>query len=286
MVINELLKKGVALIQGKQYINPVLESILVLSRILEVDKSYIWAHGDEGVSDQTRDRFLEIMNMRKEDIPLEYIFNQREFYGIDFYVEEGVLIPRPETELLVDYVIEYVNKKYRDQSIKILEIGIGSGAISLSLGKILDKARVYGVDIEDVPLRVSGKNLQDLNLNNVEFFKSDLFENVRSRGLKDFQVILSNPPYIESGEISKLQKQVKNYEPATALDGGADGLDFYRRISKEAMFYLNRGGLLIYEIGYKQGPKVKSILEDLGYENIEVLKDYQGHDRIVVCFNR
>lgn len=286
MVINKLLEKGVALIQGKQYVNPVLESILVLSRILDVDKSYIWAHGDEEVTGQIRDRFLEIMEKRQEGIPLEYIFKEGEFYGINFYLEEGVLIPRPETEFLVDYVIDYVNKNYRDERIKILELGIGSGALSLSIGSFLEGAKIYGVDIEDIPLRVSGKNLQDLKLNNVEFFKSDLFEGVASRGLEDFQVILSNPPYIVREEISKLQKEVRDHEPIRALDGGLDGLDFYRRISKEAKSYLGKDALLIYEIGYDQGDKVKEILVGLGYRDIEILKDYQGHDRIVVAFNR
>lgn len=282
MVIGELIAKGMALIEGKEFSNPRLESILVLSQLLKVDKSYIYIHKDEEVEESIREKFIDIMKRRAQGKPLQYLLSEEEFMGLSFYLEEGVLIPRPDTEILVEFLIEYIKK---NKSANVLDIGVGSGAISLSIAAYCPQTRVYGIDIEEIPIRVSNKNKERLKIENAFFYKGDLFEALEDNNLDEtFHIIVSNPPYIKSADIEGLQVEVKSHEPLTALDGGEDGLDFYRRISQRASDYLVAAGMLIYEIGFDQGQEVVDILSREGFKNISILKDYQGHDRVVYGF--
>lgn len=282
MVINDLLKEGVTLMKGLAYANPILESILVLSHILKEDKVYIYTYGDKEVDKDQAQEFIKLMGKRAKGYPLSYLLGKKEFMGLDFYVEEGVLIPRPETEILIEYIIDKINKEFMGKKISILDIGVGSGAIALSLGKNCPQAKIYGVDLHPKPIEVANINKERFGLDNVDFYQGDLFEPIEELedGVK-FDIIISNPPYIRSGDIEKLQKDVKDFEPRSALDGGEDGLDFYRRISKEARGYLKENGILVYEIGYDQGADVRKILENEGFSHINLLEDFQGHDRII-----
>lgn len=285
MVISELLNKGVTLIEGKEYSDPILESILVLSTILNVDRTYVYTHLDKEVSQASQERFISIMEKRKAGHPLQYLLKEKQFMGLDFYVEEGVLIPRPETEIMVEYIIDYIEKNYGVKQVNVLDIGIGSGAISLSIAKYLENTRVYGIDIGYIPIKVANINKDRFGLENVEFYQGDLFEPLESAGVKEkFHIIISNPPYIKSKDIEKLQEEVRNFEPMLALDGGEDGLVFYRKITAQSKGYLKSKGMLIYEIGYDQGLDVKEILIEEGFKDISILKDYQGHDRVVLGF--
>lgn len=284
MVVSELIAKGMALIEGKEYSNPRLESILVLSQLLNVDKNYIYIHGDKKVEESIRLKFIDIMEKRAKGNPLQYLLNQEEFMGLCFYVEKGVLIPRPDTEILVAFIIEYINKNKRN-SINVLDIGVGSGAISLSIAEYCPDTRVYGIDIENIPIKVASLNKERLKISNAHFYQGDLFGALEENNIEEkFHIIVSNPPYIKTGDIEGLQIEVKKYEPLIALDGGEDGLNFYRRISKDALDYLQPEGMLIYEIGFDQGSEVMNILNKEGYKNISILKDYQGHDRVVYGF--
>ena len=280
MEINKLLRLGVDKIKGRQYGNPILEATLLLGKLLKVDKVYIYTHGDEEVPDFVVDKFFEMIDRRKEGYPIQYIINEKEFMGLDFYVEEGVLIPRPDTEILVEYVLDYIDKVYGKEKIDLLDIGIGSGAIGISIAYYKKNANVYGVDISDSALRVSNINRVRFNLNNVTLIKSDLFENIDKN--RKFHIIASNPPYISRRDMEILQEEVKNYEPKIALEGGLDGLDFYRRIIPESKCYLYQGGLLILEIGYDQNIQVRNMMEREGFINIKTLKDLQGFDRVVL----
>ena len=203
--------------------------------------------------------------------------------GLDFYLEEGVLIPRPDTETLVEYVIEYINTRYKNKNINILDLGIGSGAISLSIAHYCKNAFVHGVDISNAAIKVANVNKERLKLSNVKFYKGDLFKALEEFDLEGkFQIIVSNPPYIASGEIEGLDITVKDFEPRLALDGGVDGLDFYRKITPESKRFLDDNGLLIYEIGYDQGEAVQNILISEGFKETTILKDLQGLDRVVL----
>jgi len=260
-----------------------LESIMVISKLLKVDKSYIYTYGDKVVEDEVKDNYIDIMENIKSGYPIQYILGEREFMGLDFYLEEGVLIPRPDTEILVEYIIDYAKKRYGDENIKILDLGIGSGAISLSVAHYLKNTIVYGVDISEMAIKVANINKDRFKLSNVEFYKGDLFQALTGLSLEgEFHIIASNPPYIATKEIQNLDIKVRGFEPRLALEGGLDGLDFYRKITPMSKKYLQNQGLLIYEIGYDQGEKVKDILTLEGFKEVKILKDLQGLDRVVL----
>lgn len=282
MVINQLLKVGLEKLSGREFSNPQLEVRLILSKLLNVDKTYIYAFGDREVPEEVADEFLRLVDKRSSGYPFQYLIGEKEFMGLDFYLEEGVLVPRPDTEILVEYVLEHI-KALKTDNIKVLDLGIGSGAISLSIAYSCPQVYVYGVDIDDIPIRVSNINKERFGLKNVELLKGDLFQPLKEMKIS-FHIIASNPPYIPKAVIETLQDEVKNFEPRLALDGGEDGLDFYREISQKAKDFLVDKGLLIFEIGHDQGEAVRKIMEKDGYYNIEVKKDLQGLDRIVVGF--
>ena len=274
--INELLRKSNIEIR---------ESILILCKLLNVDRSYIFTYGDREVSDSIGKEFLQLTSKRKSGYPIQYILGEKEFMGIDFFVEDGVLIPREDTEILVNYIINYVEREYDKKNINILDLGFGSGAISISLAYYLKNADVYGIDISDDAYRIANINKSRLGLANIEFFKSDLFGAIEENQMpKKYNIIVSNPPYIESDVIETLDRGVKDFEPRIALDGGYDGLSFYRQITSMADQYLLDDGLLIYEIGYNQGQSVKKMFESSGYRDISILKDLSGNDRVVFGF--
>lgn len=267
------------LINKKEYSNPYLETILVLSKLLDVDKNYIYVHGDKEIEESIIIEFFDIMKKRVKGYPLQYLLNEVDFMGLTFYLEEGVLIPRPDTEIMVEFIIDNIDE---DEDINILDIGVGCGAIGLSIAKYCPNAKIFGIDIDDTPIRLSNKNKDLLKVENASFYQGDLFEALEKNNIGErFQLIVSNPPYIKTSDIEDLQIEVKDHEPLIALDGGVDGLDFYRKISKRAPYYLLPKGILIYEIGYNQGTQVRDILNSEGFKNISILKDYQGYDRIV-----
>lgn len=283
MEINQLLRTGVDMIKDREYGNPVLEATMVLETLLDVDRIYIYTHGKEKVEQATLDKFLELMKKRAKGYPIQYILNEKEFMGLNFYIEEGVLIPRPDTEILVEYILNYIDINYKDKSINLLDLGIGSGAIALSIANYKRHINVYGVDSSDIAMKVASINRKKFNLNNVKLYKGDLFQGIKELGLEGkFHIIASNPPYISKEEIQTLQKEVKDFEPMAALDGGEDGLDFYRIIVPESKKYLMNNGLLIFEIGWEQGKTVSNLLLDEGFKNIKILKDLQGLDRVVL----
>lgn len=296
--IGELINKGVEILGEGEYNNPLLESRLLLCHVINVDKLYTYTHKNQVVDNCFVDKFLKLIYKRKSGYPIQYILGKQEFMGIDFYVKEGVLIPRPDTEILVEYIIDLVKSKYFGDKdiIKIADLGTGSGAITLSLAYYLKDVHVYSVDVSDTALEVAAENAKRLGLESkVTLLKGDLFEPLDDLGLHNsIDIIVSNPPYIPTKDISELQKEVAEYEPRLALDGGEDGLDFYRRIVNECGKYLSSDGILAVEIGYDQGQAVKELLENAqnqaAYFNrsdrnsIICLKDLAGHDRVVVGF--
>lgn len=278
MEINDLLRKSPC---------NITESVLILCKLLDVDKSYIYTYGNEALSPSIVDKFLELMEKRATGYPLQYILGEWEFMGLDFYLEEGVLVPRPDTEVLVEYIIGHIKRKCNDVELNLLDLGVGSGAISLSIANYCKNAEVYGVDISDIAIKVANINKDRLNLSNVNFFKGNLFEALEGIDLQgEFQIIASNPPYISKDEIEKLHTTVKDFEPRLALYGGVDGLDFYRKITPISKEFLQDDGLLIYEIGFDQGKAVKDILSLEGFKEVSIIKDLQGLDRVVLGFKR
>ncbi|MDU2375063.1 peptide chain release factor N(5)-glutamine methyltransferase, partial [Anaerococcus vaginalis] len=206
-----------------------------------------------------------------EGYPLQYAIGKWNFYGLDLLVDKRALIPRYETEILVDLIInDNSNNK------KILDIGTGSGAISLALSKNLKDSKVIGVDISKKAIDLANENKIKLNINNVEFKESDIFSNIEEK----FDIIVSNPPYINKEDFEKLDNKLY-YEPQNALYGGEDGLYFYKKIIKNAKNFLNKNGKIYLEIGYDQKDSISNLLEEYGYKQIKSYKDFNDFDRII-----
>ena len=260
---------------------PRLDVELLLQKCLgDVDRIYIHMNLNKELTNEQEEKFLSMINDRINGRPIAYIVEHREFMGLDFYVKEGVLIPRPDTETLVEEIIDLC----KDKEVNILDIGTGSGAITVSLAKYLSNANLTSFDIADIPLEIGKKNaIKNGVEEKVKFVKSDLFSAIKDKGVK-FDVIASNPPYIRKSDMNTLHTQVKDYEPYNALEGGVDGLDYYRNITKQSNLYLNKGGILAYEVGHDQAQDVAMIMQNNGYTNIYTKKDIQGIDRVVIGF--
>lgn len=284
MEVNELLKLGVKELGKREYLDPISESIIILSYLQNVDKSYIYTHGNKQVNKEIVDKFLDFIEKRKEGWPLSYILKEKEFYGLNFYIEEGVLIPRPDTEILVEWIINKVNEEFKNEYLDIVELGTGSGCIALTLAYYLENIKVFAVDIDDKALKVAKINRDKLKLNNkVKFYRGDLFNGIKTLQLEGkVDIIVSNPPYIPTESISKLQIEVREYEPENALDGGESGFSYYEKIVPNSREYLKREGILAVEIGYNQGTYVKRLFNENGFKDIYIIKDFQGLDRVVV----
>ena len=222
------------------------------------------------LSESQVENVKKALEKRKKHIPLSYIFEEADFYGFKFKVNENVLIPRPETEELVELIL-----KNAEDNMSILDIGTGSGAIAITLAK-KTQAKVTAVDISKEALKIASENAKS-NGANVEFIHSDLFQNLKGR---KFDIIVSNPPYISEEEYSQLMPEVKNFEPKLALVCGEDGYAIYRKIIEKAPLFLNKNGKIYFEIGYKQADKIAEMLEKK-FKDIVVKKDLQGLDRMV-----
>lgn len=257
---------------------PRLDVETLLQKALGVDRLYILLNLDKDLSEDEEKTFNKFIEERLNNRPIAYIVGNREFMGLDFYVQEGVLIPRPDTEVLVEEVIEIAKDK---GEIDILDIGTGSGAITVSLAKYLENAKLTSVDISEIALEIAKKNAISNNVEDrINFVKSDLFSSLNKN--QKFDIIVSNPPYIKREVIDTLDKQVKDFEPYNALEGGIDGLDFYRAITTQAKDYLKEGGVLAYEVGHDQSEDVSKLMEMDGYTNIYTRKDLQQIDRVVI----
>ncbi|WP_320047050.1 peptide chain release factor N(5)-glutamine methyltransferase [uncultured Ilyobacter sp.] len=273
----QLLKQSVEYIEKNGIENPKLEAEYIFSHVLKTNRLTLTLDFTRKISEEEKKLIKEMIIKRARDKkPLQYILGEEEFFGYKFKVDERVLIPRPETELLVEQCIVLMS----DVKIPfILDIGVGSGAISVTLGKKIPASKVLGVDISDDALEVANQNKELNNAKNVKFIKSDVFQNV---SYKAFDMIVSNPPYIPEKEYKILMHEVKKYEPKLALTAEDEGLYFYKLITKKASDYLKNGGVLAFEVGYNQAQKVKDMMEDNEFENIVIVKDYHQIERIVI----
>jgi release factor glutamine methyltransferase len=248
------------------------EAEILLSKSADADTLEIYRDNPD-LSDSQIRAAESLIYRRLYSEPLSYIVGHEEFMGLTLEVGAGVLIPRPETELMAEYAIR--NRRAE----KILDLCTGSGCIALALAKGMPSSQVCGVDISDAAVEYAKRNAIRNNISNVTFLPGDLFSPFKER--RFFDLIISNPPYIRRGDISGLQPEVKEWEPKVALDGGEDGLDFYRRIIPEARFYLKNGGTLMFEMGFGQAGDIAGIIMNAGYSNLKIIKDYSGVERIL-----
>lgn len=248
-----------------------LDARLLLEEVCGTDRNTLLVHGDRAVTEEEETQFRIFIERRSTHEPLQQITGWQEFMGLRFSVTEDVLVPRQDTETLVEEVMRYL----RD-GMEILDVCTGSGCILLSLLRYSNGCRGVGCDISEKALAIAGQNAKELGIS-AQFIQSDLFESIEGR----FEYIVSNPPYIRKDMIPTLMEEVRDHEPLIALDGGEDGLDFYRKITREATEHLYSGGMLFFEIGYDQGEAVKLLMEEEGYEEVTVSQDLAGLDRVV-----
>ncbi|MFU0824879.1 peptide chain release factor N(5)-glutamine methyltransferase [Clostridium sp.] len=278
MNINQALRKAYDILKSAGIDTYMLDAQLLLQKVLNKDKLFITINRDFEISLEEEKEYFDMVELRKNKMPVKYILGECEFMGLNFNVREGVLIPRPDTEILVEEVIERIKENdYRE----ICDVCCGSGAIGISIGRFVEDTRVYCCDISDIACQVTEENINKLGMQDrVKIFKSDLLDEAIIKNRK-FDAVVSNPPYIKEEVIPTLMDDVKNYEPHIALDGGKDGLDFYRKITEQSLQVLNKGGLLAFEIGYDQGEEVQAILRDRGFTDVKCIRDLAGLNRVI-----
>jgi len=279
MTVKELLNKSIDNLKDNKIEDASLASKILLAHLLEVDKSYLLVHDNLEISEQIEKEYLKIIDRLAKGEPLQYITKTQEFMKLDFYVDKNVLIPRADTEILVEEVL-----KLTKENNKILDLCTGSGAIGISLAVYNQSAEIYLSDVSEKALEIAYKNVHIYNIEDrTKIIHSDMFKSIQE---KEFDIIVSNPPYIEKETINKLDKNVLN-EPHLALDGGKDGLDFYRIIINNSKNYIKKGGYLALEIGYNQRESVCNLLkQEKVYEEIYCKKDLGGNDRVIVAKRR
>ena len=278
--ISSLLNWTVNYFKSKNIQSARLDAEVLLSHVLRQERIYLYVHFDEPMEQNELNKFREYVKKRAQHVPIAYIIGEREFMGLPFKVTKDTLIPRPDTEILVENVLNNVDK---DKEIEIVDIGTGSGAIILSLLVNLPKAQGKTVDISSKAIEVAKENAVNLQVNDrCEFFVGDLFAPLNNN---KFDVIVSNPPYIPKKDIATLEDDVKEYEPVSALTDGGDGLSYYRRLLSEGKAYIKENGFIALEIGIYQSNDVKQIAMDNGWKNIKIIKDYAGIDRVVLAWN-
>lgn len=279
--IGDLLDIASKTLKAEDIDTYMLDAQLLLCNVLAKDKVYIITNREKEVSAKDEKEYLNLIEKRKGKMPIKYILGETEFMGLDFDIEEGVLIPRGDTEILVEEVLSIVED---DDEIEICDLCSGSGAIGISIASYRKKVRVDEIDFYNIPEKITKKNIVKHGLEDrVSFIKSDLLTEAIKEG-KKYSIIVSNPPYIKAYEIDNLMDDVKKYEPHVALDGGDDGLIFYRRIIKESKYVLKENGVLAFEIGHDQGEDVSELMKEAGFSNIKLLKDLAGLDRVLLGY--
>lgn len=272
MTYQEGLRYGQICLKAAKISEAENDAWLLMSAACRIDRNFYYVYGYEELKEEQEKEYMDFLKKRESRIPLQYITGEQEFMGLNFKVNPGVLIPRQDTEILVEEALKAITP-----GMEVLDLCTGSGCIAVSLAKFKPKAKVQGADISPEALQVSEENA-GRNGVDVRFFLSDMFEQVRG----NFDVIVSNPPYIPTGVIQGLMPEVKDFEPHLALDGREDGLWFYRILTSEGKKYLKSGGVLMAEIGCDQGKAVKRLFQEEGYCEIKVIKDLAGLDRVVI----
>lgn len=271
MNYTEAFLMGMQKLKEAQIGEAQLDARLLLEEVCGTDHNTLLCHGDREVSEAEEEQYRKALEQRAVHVPLQHLLGYQDFMGLRFQVNEYVLIPRQDTEILVEEAMRYLH-----DGMRILDLCTGSGCILLSLLHYSNDCEGVGVDISQEALQVAVQNAELLGIR-ADFLKSDLYEKVTGK----FDLLVSNPPYIERAIIPTLMEEVREYDPYIALDGGEDGLDFYRRIIGGAQDYLKRGGQILMEIGSGQAKAVSELLREAGFKEIDVCRDFAGLDRVV-----
>lgn len=277
MTYRECYEQGCRTLQAAGIEEAALDARLLLEAVCGTDRNDLLVHGEQPVAPEAEEKYLNWIRQRAEHIPLQQLTGEQDFMGLTFAVNEHVLIPRQDTEILVEEVLKELH-----DGMRVLDMCTGSGCILLSLLHYSNDCEGLGVDLSAEALEVAGRNVLKVltpeKAEHAHFLQSNLFEKVEGK----FEIIVSNPPYIASAEVEKLMPEVRDHEPRMALDGTEDGLYFYRRIIEEAGKHLVSSGMLFFEIGYDQGQAVSELMRTEGYCEVQVVQDYAGLDRVVL----
>lgn len=277
MTYRECYEQGCRTLQAAGIEEAALDARLLLEAVCGTDRNDLLVHGEQQVAPEAEEKYMNWIRQRAEHIPLQQLTGEQGFMGLTFNVNEHVLIPRQDTEILVEEVLKELH-----DGMRVLDMCTGSGCILLSLLHYSNDCEGLGVDLSAEALEVAGRNVLKVltpeKAEHAHFLQSDLFEKVEGK----FEIIVSNPPYIASAEVEKLMPEVRDHEPRMALDGTEDGLYFYRRIIEEAGKHLVSSGMLFFEIGYDQGQAVSELMRTEGYCEVQVVQDYAGLDRVVL----
>ena len=279
--IQSLLNWTINFFKQKGIESARLDAEVLLAHLLKKERIYLYVHFDEPMQEQELAAFREYVKRRAQHVPVAHIIGEKEFMGLKFKVTPATLVPRPDTEILVENAVAELGK---DSAAEITDIGTGSGAVILSMLVNMPKAKGCTVDISPEALAVARENADSLEVSDrCEFFEGDLFAPLDGRV---FDAIVSNPPYIPQKDIAGLEDDVKKYEPLTALTDGGDGLGFYRRLFSEGRAFVKDGGMMAVEIGIHQSAQVRDIAEQNGWQDVKIVKDYAGIDRVVIAWKR
>jgi release factor glutamine methyltransferase len=264
------LTTGIKALEEAKIEEAKLDAWYLLEYYFHITRAEYLMYPEREITNLQMKEYESLINTRSNNIPLQHITGEQEFMGLNFMVSPAVLIPRQDTEVLVEEVMKVAQNK------DVLDLCTGSSCIITSLAKLCTLNKAVGTDISEEALKIARKNINNHHVN-VTLLQGDLFESVRDT----FDIIVSNPPYIPTRDIEELMPEVKNHEPYIALDGKEDGLYFYRRIIKESLEYLRSDGQIYFEIGYDQGPSIANLLDDSGYKDVRIIKDLAGLDRVV-----
>lgn len=271
MTYREAIETGTRILQKENIADAKIDAWYLLQMACKIDRNFYYLHEEDELTAEQQSEYESTVHKRAEHVPLQYIIGEQEFMGLKFKVNSNVLIPRQDTETLVEEALRVAKPGMR-----VLDLCTGSGCIIISLAKNVADISCTGSDISKQALLVAKENAK-ANEVEVEWERSDLFENISGT----FDLIVSNPPYIPTGEIPGLMPEVRDFEPVDALDGKEDGLYFYRIITEKSPEYLTSDGYLYFEIGYDQGEAVSAMMRQCGYTQVEVIKDLAGNDRVV-----
>ena len=275
MTYQESNQRGRVLLEEQCIEDATVDAWLLLEFVTGMNRTRFFVDGNKEMPKAEEEQYFALIEQRKKRIPLQHLTGVQEFMGLEFQVNEHVLIPRQDTELLVLEAEKQLKSMEADQR-QVLDMCTGSGCIAISLKKRNPEIICHGADISEKALETARSNAQILDTE-IDFIQTDMFTNIEGR----FDIIVSNPPYIPSKVIETLMPEVRDHEPIKALDGKEDGLYFYRRITEESVAYLKPGGYLLYEIGHDQGEAVSSYMRENGFDEIEVIRDLAGLDRVV-----
>lgn len=284
MKLKEALNKAINILKECEIESPAAEAGIILCFVVEKDKVFLYTHEDYVMNENQLVLYKKLLCARAQGTPMQYLTGRQEFMSLMFKVEPGVLIPRHDTETLVEAVMELALYMGKD-NLRVLDMCTGSGCIALSLAHYIRNSQITASDVSQEALKLAEYNAESLGLQDrVRFVQSDLFEGFVTGVYRDkkFDIIVSNPPYIPTSHIASLQKEVRNFEPILALDGGNDGFLYYKKIICEAPAFLNTGGSLAFEVGFDQSAALLELMQKGSFCNVKIFKDLAGIDRVVI----